>query len=376
MTEPDGSQRGPDSSAPKWLTTCRAFIDSVGDQILVVGSDYQIMMVNSAFLESTGLPEGEIIGRPCHEITHRSPEPCGLAGGGCPLAAVQATGRAVSVAHVHFDASGEKRHVDVVGSPVRDADGHLVGTIESIRDVTRQKQLEEALLQRNAELEDARRKRDQFTSTVCHELMNILNLLSMRAQLLRSEHPRDTRAHAERIVDGSKRLARLVEDMRDAAAIESERFTLARVPCDLVLLARQAAAERQVAAQDHRIVVEAPEPALEGSWDAGRLRQVFDNLISNAIKFSPPGSEIRILVHREAQKASVSVRDAGEGIPAAKLTQLFQPYVRAHAHIQGIGLGLFVSRGIVEAHGGRIRVESTEGQGSTFSFWLPAEALP
>lgn len=358
---------------PKWLTRCRSFIDSVGDQMLVIGRDYQILMVNSAFLESTGLSEADILGRRCHEITHRSAEPCWVAGAGCPLAAVVDTGNSVSVAHVHFDAAGTRGHVDVIGSPLRDTDGQLVGMIESIRDVTRQKQLEEALIQRNAELEDARRKRDQFTSTVCHELKNILNVLSLHAQLIRSEHATNTEDHADRIVDESKRLARLVDDMRDAAAIESQRFTVERGPCDLGVVARQVAEERQFADQEYRIVVDVPEGAIEGAWDAWRLRQVLDNLVSNAIKFSPPRSEVRILVRREAQRVFVSVSDAGVGIPAAKLRELFQPYVRAHAHVSGMGLGLFVARGIVETHGGEIFVHSAEGHGSTFSFWLPVE---
>lgn len=364
---------GDAAAAPKWLTTCRAFIDSVGDQILVVGRDHEILMVNDAFLAGTGCTEAQVSGRRCHELTHRSPVPCGMEGAGCPLDRVLETGKAVSVAHVHLDSAGRKHHVDIVGSPVRDSEGHLVAMIESIRDVTRQKELEEALTQRNAELEDERQKRDQFTSAVCHELINILNVLSLRAHLLQSDRPGDTQRHAERIVDGSQRLARLVEDMRDAAAIESQRFTVKPGPCDLTVVTRQAAGERQLAAQEHSIVVEAPDGAIEGFWDAWRVRQVLDNLVSNAIKFSPPGSEVRIVLRREPQRVSVAIIDTGSGIPAERLGELFQPYVRAHALIPGIGLGLFVSRGIVEAHGGQIRAESNEGHGSTFTFWLPVD---
>lgn len=368
MAKGDGA-----STAPNWLSTCRSFIDSIGDQLIVIGRDYDIMMVNSAFLESTGLSEAEVIGRHCHEITHRSKEPCWVSGCACPLATVVERGSALSVAHVHFDSAGNERHVELVGSPVRDADGKVVGIIESIRDVTMQRQLEDALTQRNAELEEARRNRDEFTSTVCHELKNILNVLSLHAQLVRSDDADERRRHADRIVDGSKRLARLVEDMRDAAAIESQRFTVERAPCDLAVVARQAAEERQLAASEHRIVVDADDGESCGEWDAWRLGQVLDNLLSNAVKFSPPQSEVRVVVRRDGARVSVSVRDHGTGIPRERLGELFHPYARVHAHVPGVGLGLFVSRGIVEAHGGQISADSAEGRGSTFNFWVPVD---
>jgi len=272
---------------------------------------------------------------------------------------------------VHFDASGNKRHVDIVGSPLRSARGRLVGMIESIRDVTQKRQLEDALRQRNVDLEVARGKRDQFTSAVCHELRNILNVLSLHAHLLQSGQGGQERGPAERIVDGVKRFTRLVEDMQDAAAIESQRFSVRRAPCDLAAVARQSAEERRLEFREHCITVDAPEDTIDGEWDAGRLRQVLDNLVSNAIKFSPPGSEVRIVVRRDAQRVSVSVSDSGPGIPPERLRELFQPYARVHTHVPGLGLGLFLSRGIIEAHGGEIRVDSIEGRGSTFSFWLP-----
>ncbi len=355
-----------------WMAACRSFIDSLGDQIVVIGRRYEILMANAAFLEGAGLRETEIVGRHCHEITHQSARPCWAAGEGCPLTAVLDGGKTISVGHVHFDASGRRRHVEVVGSPLHNSDGEFVGMIESIREVPAEQQLEAALRQRNADLEEGSRKRDQFTSTVCHELRNILNVLTLHAQVLRVEKGEQASGHALPIVDGLKRLSRLVVDMQDAAEIECQRFSIQRAPCDLSAVARQCADEGEFASRDHRISVELSDVAVEGLWDAGRLRQVLDNLVSNAVKFSPPGSEIRIVIRRDAQRVSVSVSDPGLGIPTIRLRELFQPYARAHQHVPGLGLGLYLSRGIIEAHGGEIWAHSAEGRGSTFSFWLPA----
>ncbi|MCE9582765.1 MAG: PAS domain-containing sensor histidine kinase [Planctomycetes bacterium] len=354
------------------MTACRSFIDSLDDQIVVVGRDYEVLMANAPFLEKAGLPEADVIGRHCHEVTRHSSKPCWAAGEGCPLAGVLQGGTTISVAHVHFDAAGNKRHVEVVGSPLRDADGHFIGMIESVREVPQAKQIEESLRKRNSDLEETRRKRDQFTSTVCHELKNVMNVLSLHAQMLRNGAAEPSQAHAGPIVDGLKRLARLVGDMQDAAEIECQRFSVRRGPCDLGAVVRQSAEEGQFASREHRITVEGPETSIDGEWDAGRLRQVLDNLVSNAIKYSPPGSEISILIRREAGRISVSVRDSGPGIASGHLRELFQPYARAHTKVPGLGLGLYLSRGIIEAHGGEIWAHSVEGRGSTFSFWLPA----
>jgi PAS domain S-box-containing protein len=353
------------------MTSCRSFVDAVGDQIMVVGADYRITMVNAAFVKGTGLPESSIVGRKCHEITHRSEAPCWASGEACPLAAVLGGASSVAVSHLHVDAAGHEQHVEIVGASVRDGDGALVGMIETMRDVTDRKRLEAALLQRNADLERAHRNREQLTSTVCHELKNILNVQGLYAQLLRRDPDGEVQAHAEQILDGAKRLARLIEDMQDASALESQRFSLRRAPCDLAALARVATHDGQLAAEGHRVVCDVVDGRLEGEWDGSRLRQVLDNLLSNAVKFSPMASEVRVVVRRESDRASVSVSDTGLGIPAAHLASLFHAYARAHESLPGLGLGLFVSRGIIEAHGGAISAQSVEGRGSTFTFWLP-----
>jgi PAS domain S-box-containing protein len=359
-------------AVPQWLNHCRSFIDAVGDQMIVVGSDYQILLANRAFLDSSGMAEGDIIGRACHEVTHRSPRPCWADGDACPLATVLATGEATTVTHEHYAADGQRCIVDIVGSPVRDNDGKLVGLLESMRDVTRQKELEEALVQRNAELEQARHKRDRFTAAVCHELKNIGNAMSLQAQVLKvGKDPAKVRKRAGVIVAESQQLGRLVEDMRDATAIETQRFSLQPKSCDIGAIAKQRTETYQLATDEHTLHVRVPDDPLLGHWDAQRLGQVIDNLLSNAIKYSPEGGEILVAVAREGTEAVMTIADSGLGMSPEQLPHVFEPYARVHMEIAGVGLGLFVTRGIVEAHGGTITPTSAPGAGTTFTVRIP-----
>jgi len=130
---------------------------------------------------------------------------------------------------------------------------------------------------------------------------------------------------------------------------------------------------------DHELVVDAPEH-LEGTWDRGRLDQVLTNLVANAIRYSPEGGAVRVQVRNaeEAGNVHLSVTDSGVGIPAEKQAVIFERFGRAHgSRYGGLGLGLTITQGIVEQHGGRIWVESAgvEGQGSTFHVVLPRETV-
>jgi signal transduction histidine kinase len=130
---------------------------------------------------------------------------------------------------------------------------------------------------------------------------------------------------------------------------------------------------RQATTERHQLVLEAPEQ-LEGEWDPGRLGQVLDNLLGNAITYSPDGGMVRVAVRQEDGQAIISVSDQGLGLRQGDLGQLFQLFSRLETgrEIRGTGLGLYISRGIVEAHGGSVRAESAgPGRGATFTVALP-----
>ena len=149
------------------------------------------------------------------------------------------------------------------------------------------------------------------------------------------------------------------------------------MPLDLVALVRDVAEQFQPLSEAHPIQVEATAEPLMGTWDRERLEQVVQNLLTNAIKYSPGGGAIQVSIDDLGQEARLAVRDEGIGIPPALLPRLFEPFYRiepATRAMRGLGLGLHISKVLVEAHGGRIQAESAgEGQGSTFTVTLPRQ---
>lgn len=364
----------------------QAFIDMLDDEMLVLDRNFRIIAANKTFLRRGGWKRQEILWRHCYEVTHHKNEPCGASEGLCPLLDTLATGGASRATHIHKDRSGNASYADVVTSPVKDAEGNILGVIETVRDITRQVNLEKALAERNEklqeyarELEESRQRREEFTSMVSHELGNAITGLNLSVRMLQrkpeAKPGEKTLDRAIGRVDSQvKRLGRLVRDMRDATTIESGKFQIAGAPCDLVTAAREAAAVYQAKEAGPSIVVDSQLAHLVGNWDCDRIRQVIDNLLSNAIKFSPSGGEIRVAVKQVGGVAEASVSDRGLGMSPEEQRNLFKPYVRGKKGIRGMGLGLYICKGIVEAHGGRIWVESELGQGSTFHFTLPIDS--
>jgi signal transduction histidine kinase len=164
--------------------------------------------------------------------------------------------------------------------------------------------------------------------------------------------------------------------MMDLSKVEAGRLELQIEPTDMVSLVRSVVVGVEALSSAHRIEVRMPSH-LEGEWDPGRLAQVLQNLITNAIKYSPDGGSIVVSARIANRQAIVSVRDNGLGIPAEDLPQLFERFYRVAGTrgLEGSGLGLYICQGIVSAHGGRIWASSDgQGRGSTFVFTLPLVA--
>ncbi len=234
--------------------------------------------------------------------------------------------------------------------------------------------------QARAEAEAAVKARDEFLSLAAHELRTPLTALLGNTQLLQARRealgPRDQRL-VTAIGRGTERLRALTEYLLDASRIEQTGPDLDLRPLDLAALARQAVAEIQDTVPGRTLRVVAPEEPVAVAADRVRLEQVVHNLLANAVKYSPDGSEILVTVDRASGgHARLAVGDQGIGIPSGALEHLFDRFYRApnadpHMY-SGLGLGLYVVREIVTGHGGAIVVESTEGAGSTFTIELPA----
>jgi signal transduction histidine kinase len=216
-------------------------------------------------------------------------------------------------------------------------------------------------------------------ASVAHDLRNPLSALNVSASLLASESiPNDRRRE---LLDLIKRqiayLDRLVGDLLDASRAEAGRLELRIEKSDLKQLVEETALLVQGVSPNHRIDLDAPKGSVILDCDPVRIRQVLNNMITNAIKYSPWGGEVRIGLERQHDRAVLTISDRGIGIPENELGRIFEPFSRSHRsqqNIPGIGLGLYVARRIVEAHGGRIEVESAVNRGTTFRVSLPLEA--
>jgi signal transduction histidine kinase len=225
--------------------------------------------------------------------------------------------------------------------------------------------------------EEATRLKDDFLSAAAHDLRTPLTTIVAQAELLERRAMREPTAPADiagirRVVREGKRLAGLVGDLLDATRLEQGGLVGEREPVDLAVLAQELCAHDAVETSSCRVEASAP---VVGEYDRRRVEQLLQNLIENARKYSPERTPIRIRVWRQDGEARITVEDSGIGIPAADLPRIFERFSRASnvddRRFHGMGLGLFICRGIVEEHGGRIWVESEVGKGSTFHVALP-----
>lgn len=244
----------------------------------------------------------------------------------------------------------------------------------------------ELLVREQAALADAEaaiRMRDQLVTSVSHDLKNPLAAISGQVQVLQLLAARDRDelpperllGSLDAISNTAKRMAALINELLDAVRLESgDQIELRRRPTDLASLALQVVTNHRQATENHSLRFDGNQPGPIGEWDPERLERVLDNIVSNAIKYSPNGGDILVEVARDRGWGVLSVQDQGVGIPPADLPRLFERYQRGRnvaGKFAGTGLGLAGARDLIELHGGSLSVTSVEGVGSRFVVRLP-----
>jgi PAS domain S-box-containing protein len=267
---------------------------------------------------------------------------------------------------------------------IRDSVGHPIRMIGVNQDVTELKQAYEEIAQRTSELRKAQELdylKSNFVNAVTHELRTPLTSIKGYAEFLEDEvggplsEPQREFVHQLQL--GAERLERLVDDLLDFARIDAGTFKLRVSDADLTAKIRETALSLEPQAREARLSLKLalPEEPLRVAMDAQRIAQVLLNLVNNAIKFTPPGGTITVTAVSEGVGVRVEVTDTGIGIPAEERPKLFRRFSQLESGLRsggGTGLGLNISKAIVEAHHGAIGVTSQPGVGSTFWFTLPS----
>jgi PAS domain S-box-containing protein len=342
-----------------------AIVQGATDAIVQVDRDRRVLRVNAAAERLLGQPSASLLGRSCSDVLGCS-EIDAHGSGECPLAEVVATGEPIAYRESMVRGSDERVVRVAGGYSITPGELPETGRATAIlRDISAVKALEDL--------------RAGFVAMVSHELRTPLALMKgYTDSLLHLElDERTQQGFIERLDQITARLAKLVTDILDVTHLEADPLVLERVPVRIGAVVERLRADLAVVGHAQRLRIEVSPALPPVEADAARVMQVLENLVENALKYAPDTTAVRVGASVDGQWLTVTVEDDGVGIPEADRTLIFEPFHRARnvreSTVPGTGLGLHISRRLVEAHGGRLWIEDRpDGRpGTRASFSLP-----
>lgn len=349
----------------RFLAELEATIRSMADAVIIYGPGGEILRTNPAadrLLESALIRRELPPAERWRSLTLETPEGKPLPLEGLPVARAL-KGETVRNALIVFRPAPERAlWLSVSAAPIAGAE-RVLGAVAVLVDMTEFQQLQE--------------QRDIYLHTVSHDLRTPLTVIQGHAELLREvlrEAGEFAAVNVEAILTACERMGKMIGYLVDMAKLESGQLIPETRPVDLHLFVAELLSRSRTALEADRFALKGLEGLPPVAADANFLERILINLFTNALKYSPPASPVAVRGSCAGGEVTVAVTDHGQGIAPADLPRLFDRYYRATSarRKESLGLGLYLTRLLVEAHGGRIRVESEPGRGSTFSFTLPA----
>ena len=346
----------------------RAVLDAASEAMILVSPDRHFLSINREFTELFGFSAESILGRRFDDLQTEVERAFTNPADFRALVAGTTSDTEQQFTRIVAQRWPESRELELFSTPVRTPDSEYLGRLYVFRDVTHEREVD--------------RMKSEFVSLVSHELRTPLTSIKGYIDLLMDgdagELTEEQQEYLEIAKNNADRLVALINDLLDVSRIESGRMELNRTPLDLTHLIADAAQSLrpQLEAKGQRLVLELNEKLPTVLGDADRVTQILTNLLSNAYKYTPAGGTITVAAQAgEKDCICVDVRDTGIGLSAEEQGKLFTKFFRAKnrttQEVGGTGLGLTISRSLVEMHGGEMTVASTPDEGSTFSFTLP-----
>ena len=339
----------------------------INEEVIVIGTDYRILDANETMMHQAGLSYEEIVGRHCYEVTHHMTEPCTGDYHPCPLKETLRTGKASKTTHIHFDRNKRKLHYAISCYPLRE-EGEIVGAIEISRDITKEISMEKAMM-----LQEKMASIGRLSAGIAHEINNPLTTVLTTAMLLQEDlDPSDPLfLELKAISDETLRCRKIVKGLLDFARQskpEKKQNDINTIVAESLMLTKKQAAFADVT------LAQALTPNIPRIHvDKGQIQQAVINLIINAVEASQPGDRVMVTtgLNQSNRKVKIEVSDKGHGIDEETIARIFDPFFTLKE--AGNGLGLSITHGIIEQHGGTIDVNSNPNKGTCFTIRLPLD---
>ena len=328
-----------------------------------VGTDGRIEQANRSAVELLGYSLDEMIGKPVFNLYADTPN-----GKARARRVFQRFLAGEDIRREEMEmcrADGNKVWISLTVRPIRDKEGRVVSSRSAVEDITEHKRLDQL--------------KDEFIGLVSHELRTPLTVIGGCLSTLLTEWDRLSPNEVQQLLKDalleSESLSHLIENLLELSRAQAQQLSLYSEPTDVKTLVKEVLSKIKRQAPLHRFVTSIPDKLPSINADPLRIERILYNLLDNAAKYSPPGSQIKVSVNTEPERLVIGVSDRGKGLSSGEQARIFGPFQRLENNrpdqARGAGLGLMVCRRLVEAHGGEIWVESKKGRGSTFFFSLP-----